>query len=96
MFFTARRPGRESSQTFGQTGDSRLEPATPVRVLYLMGMDVQGSRTAGDLIPAGVRGLVALNNERKLDATYPIFGMICIELWCRMFIDRPAPEMFVA
>jgi len=53
-------------------------------------------RDRGIFDPAGVRRLVALNNERKLDATYPIFGMICIELWCRMFIDRPAPEMFVA
>ena len=53
-------------------------------------------RDRGIFDPAGVRGLVALNNERKLDATYPIFGMICIELWCRMFIDRPAPEMLVA
>ncbi len=52
-------------------------------------------RDRGIFDPAGVRGLVTLNNERKLDATYPIFGMICIELWCRMFIDRPAPEVLV-
>lgn len=58
MFFTARRPGTESGQTFGHTGDGRLETATPVWVLYLIGMDVQGSGTAGDLIPAGVRGLL--------------------------------------
>jgi asparagine synthase (glutamine-hydrolysing) len=53
-------------------------------------------RERGIFDPEGVRRLVALNKERKLDATYPIFGMICIELWCRMFIDRPAPEMLVA
>ncbi len=52
-------------------------------------------RNRGIFDPAAVRELVALNNERKLDASYPIFGMICIELWCRMFIDRPAPEMLV-
>jgi asparagine synthase (glutamine-hydrolysing) len=56
----------------------------------------QSLRNRGIFDPAGVRGLVTLNNERKLDATYPIFGMICIELWCRTFIDRPAPEMLVA
>jgi len=43
--------------------------------------------------PVAIRRLVALNNERKIDATYSIFGLICIELWCRMFIDRPAPEI---
>jgi asparagine synthase (glutamine-hydrolysing) len=53
-------------------------------------------RGRGIFDPAGVRELVALNNARRLDAAYPIFGMICIELWCRMFIDRPAPEMLVA
>jgi asparagine synthase (glutamine-hydrolysing) len=52
-------------------------------------------RNRGIFDPAAVRNLVALNNERKLDASYPIFGMICIELWCRMFVDRPAPEMLV-
>ena len=70
MFFTARRPGRESSQTFGQTGDSRLEPATPVRVLYLMGMDVQGSGTAGDLIPVSMRWL-----PEVLDCRFPAQGL---------------------
>ena len=53
-------------------------------------------RNRGLFDPTAVRRLVALNNERKVDAAYPIFGMICIELWCRMFIDRPAPEMLVA
>ena len=43
--------------------------------------------------PDAVRRLVALNAERKVDAAYSIFSMICIELWCRMFVDRPAPEM---
>ena len=53
-------------------------------------------RDRGVFDPAGVRELVALNNQRQLDATYSIFGMICIELWCRMFIDRPVPEMLAA
>jgi asparagine synthase (glutamine-hydrolysing) len=43
--------------------------------------------------PEAVRRLVALNAERKVDAAYSIFSMICIELWCRMFVDRPTPEM---
>jgi asparagine synthase (glutamine-hydrolysing) len=43
--------------------------------------------------PSAVQTLVKLNNERRIDATYSIFGMICVELWCRMFVDRPAPEM---
>jgi asparagine synthase (glutamine-hydrolysing) len=42
--------------------------------------------------PDAVRRLVAMNAERRVDAAYSIFAMICIELWCRMFVDRPTPE----
>jgi asparagine synthase (glutamine-hydrolysing) len=39
--------------------------------------------------PAAVRRLVELNAAQRVDAAYSIFSMICIELWCRMFVDRP-------
>lgn len=58
MFFTGAWPGTESGQTFGQIGVQRLEPVTPVRNCYLVGMDGQGSGVAGDLIPLGVRRLL--------------------------------------
>lgn len=57
-FFTGAWTGAEVSQTFGQVGDARLDPRTPVENLYLVGMDVQGSGAAGDLIPVGVRKLL--------------------------------------
>lgn len=56
--FTGAWTGAETSQTFGQVGDARLDPRTPVENLYLVGMDVQGSGVAGDLIPMGVRKLL--------------------------------------
>jgi phytoene dehydrogenase-like protein len=58
MFFTGNWPGTESGQTFGQTGQDRLDTSTPVAGLYLVGMDVKGSGVAGDLIPIGVRRLL--------------------------------------
>jgi phytoene dehydrogenase-like protein len=58
MFFTGAWPGTESGQTFGQTGGNRLDPVTPIGDCYLVGMDVQGSGVAGDLIPIGVRQLL--------------------------------------
>jgi phytoene dehydrogenase-like protein len=58
MFFTGDWPGTESGQTFGQTGENRLDPVTPIEGLYLVGMDVKGSGVAGDLIPVGVRRLL--------------------------------------
>jgi phytoene dehydrogenase-like protein/NAD-dependent dihydropyrimidine dehydrogenase PreA subunit len=59
MFFTGNWPGTESGQTFGQTGGSRLDPVTPVENCFLVGMDVKGSGVAGDLIPPGVRRMLA-------------------------------------
>jgi phytoene dehydrogenase-like protein len=58
MFFTGSWPGTESGQTFGQTGEDRLDTRTPIQGLYLVGMDVKGSGVAGDLIPLGVRRLL--------------------------------------
>jgi len=42
--------------------------------------------------PKGVHELIEADRERRVDATYSIFSMICIELWCRMFVDRARPS----
>lgn len=42
--------------------------------------------------PEGVRRLVEMNDRKQVDAAYTIFSMICVELWCRMFIDNPTPR----
>ena len=42
--------------------------------------------------PAGVGELVRLDRNRRIDATYTIFAMICVEMWCRMFVDGPTPS----
>ena len=46
----------------------------------------------GLLDPAGVQRLRKLDAEGKVDAAYPIFSMVCMELWCRIFIDQPIPK----
>jgi asparagine synthase (glutamine-hydrolysing) len=43
--------------------------------------------------PAGVRQMVERDRARRFDASYTIFSMMCIELWCRMFVDKPAPAL---
>lgn len=58
MLFIGGWTGAESAQTFGQVGEERLDPRTPVENLYLVGMDAVGSGAAGDLIPIGVRRLL--------------------------------------
>jgi len=53
----------------------------------------QSLRARGLFDPDAVHRLVLQNDARKVDAAYTIFAMICIELWCRMFIDPPAPNL---
>ena len=50
-------------------------------------------RERGIFDPAAVRTLIQDNDARRVDGAYTIFSMMCIELWCRMFIDRPTPEL---
>jgi phytoene dehydrogenase-like protein len=64
MFFTGAWTGTESGQRFGQTGDHRLDPVTPIKNCFLVGMDLKGSGVAGDLIPLGVR--LALDNLKPV------------------------------
>ncbi len=52
-------------------------------------------RERGLFDPAEVSNLVNMDKNRHVDATYTIFSMICVELWCRMFIDSPTPRPVV-
>lgn len=47
-------------------------------------------RSRGLFDPAAVRRLVDLDREGRVDGSYTIFALICIELWCRLLIDAPA------
>lgn len=37
---------------------------------------------------AGVKQLMERDRKGKVDAAYSIFSLLCIELWCRIFIDK--------
>jgi asparagine synthase (glutamine-hydrolysing) len=68
----------------------------PLRPLVEDVLSEGSLRARGLFDPAAVRHLVALNEERRVDAAYSIFSMICIELWCRMFVDPKAPALLTA
>ena len=46
-----------------------------------------------DLDPSGVSRLVAADRAGRVDAAYTIFAVLCTEIWCRLFIDRPVPGL---
>lgn len=46
-------------------------------------------RSRGLFSPAGVHTLIQQDRAGRIDGTYTIFALMCIELWCRRFIDSP-------
>jgi asparagine synthase (glutamine-hydrolysing) len=40
-----------------------------------------------------VTALVEMDRTGRLDGTYTIFSLMCIELWCRIFIDGKGPSV---
>jgi asparagine synthase (glutamine-hydrolysing) len=46
--------------------------------------------------PRAVARLVEQDRRGEVDAAYTLFAMMCIELWCRMFVDAPLPARAAA
>lgn len=48
-------------------------------------------RRRGLFDPQGVQQLLEQDSAGKLDASYTILGLICVEVWCRQFLDQSRP-----
>jgi len=48
----------------------------------------QSLRDRGLFKPLEVQRLIQANDQGKIDASYSLFSLMCIELWCRHFIDQ--------
>jgi len=55
-------------------------------------------RARGLFDPAAVQRLVSLDRAGRVDGGYTIFALMCVELWCRQFVDRvpAAPRALLA
>jgi asparagine synthase (glutamine-hydrolysing) len=49
-------------------------------------------RRRGIFNPQAVNRLISLDRSGRIDGTYSIFSLLCIEMWCQMFIDVPVPR----
>jgi len=55
-------------------------------------LDAGSLRRRGIFDPAGVAALRAANDAGRADASFTLFSMMAVELWCRQFVDaRHAP-----
>lgn len=47
----------------------------------------------GLFVPGEVQRLIAANDAGRIDASYTLLSLMCVELWCQQFIDRTNPEL---
>jgi asparagine synthase (glutamine-hydrolysing) len=52
----------------------------------LLGQD--SVRRRGIFDPVAVQALIKANIDGRIDASHTLLAMLCLELWCRRFIDR--------
>jgi asparagine synthase (glutamine-hydrolysing) len=45
-------------------------------------------RRRGFFEPAAVQRLIALDRQGAVDGSYTVFALMCVELWCRRFLDH--------
>jgi asparagine synthase (glutamine-hydrolysing) len=50
-------------------------------------LSVDGLRRRGLFEPSAVQRLIAANDAGKVDASYTLLSLLCIEIWCRAYLD---------
>jgi len=59
----------------------------PLRPLVEDVLSASALKARGLFEPAGVGALVEADRAGRIDAAYTVLALMCIELWCRRFID---------
>jgi asparagine synthase (glutamine-hydrolysing) len=52
-------------------------------------LSMQSLKRRGLFEPEAVQRLIAANDAGRVDASYTLLSLLCIEIWCRSFVDRP-------
>jgi asparagine synthase (glutamine-hydrolysing) len=50
-------------------------------------LSIDSLKRRGLFEPAAVQRLIAANDAGKVDAAYTLLSLLCIEIWCRRFVD---------
>ncbi|MFZ4801576.1 MAG: asparagine synthase (glutamine-hydrolyzing) [Chlorobium sp.] len=51
-------------------------------------LSVDSLKRRGLFDPIAVQRLIAANDEGKVDASYTLLSLLCIEIWCRSYLDH--------
>lgn len=52
-------------------------------------LSAESLKRRGLFDPDAVQRLIAANDAGRVDASYTLLSLLCIEIWCRTFLDRP-------
>lgn len=55
-------------------------------------LSVDSLNNRGLFDPLEVQTLIQQDKDGKIDAAYTIFALVCIEIWCRLFLDGQAKK----
>ena len=56
-------------------------------------LSIDRLRRRGLFDPEAVHRLISANSEGRIDASYTLLSLVCIEIWCTYFLDRkPQPS----
>ena len=53
-------------------------------------LSLDSLRRRGLFDPEAVQRLMAANDAGKVDVSYTLLSLLCIEIWCRRYVDRSA------
>ena len=51
-------------------------------------LSVESLKNRGLFSPISVQKLIIDNDEGKIDASYTLLSLLCVEIWCREYIDK--------
>ncbi len=52
-------------------------------------LSVDSIKRRGLFEPTAVQNLIVANDAGKVDASYTLLSLLCIEIWCRTYLDAP-------
>jgi len=55
-------------------------------------LSAESLKRRGLFDPAAVQRLIANNDAGRVDASYTLLSLLCIEIWCRAYLDQGRPD----
>jgi len=51
-------------------------------------LSIESINSRGLFLAVNVQKLILDNNQGKVDASYTLFSLLCVEIWCGEYLDK--------